>query len=420
MRESLAVIGTGISGLASAWLLQQKYDIEVFEKEDYVGGHTHTVDVAHESTTTPVDTGFIVYNETTYPNLVRLFHFLGVETQPSDMSFAVRCEACDLEYSGTGLGGLFAQKRNLVRPQFWRMLVDIPRFNRLAHALLAKGMSAESTLADFLRENRFSDAFARHYLIPMAAAIWSSGTGDIHQFPAKSLLKFMQNHGLLGITGHHPWRTVTGGSRMYVEAITRDFNGKIHLQTPVRKIERESGGVRLLFDQGEPRNFQHVVIATHADQALNMLAQPSPHESRLLGAWTYSNNATLLHTSVEGMPHRPAARASWNYQLSDCAGHSESACLHYWMNRLQSIAPPPQLVVSLNPITPPPPDAILQEFQYQHPVYSREAMETQSELHTLNGPQNTYFCGAYHRWGFHEDGLVSAIRVADQLGVTFP
>lgn len=416
----IAIVGTGISGLSAAWLLAKRHDVRVFEREGRLGGHTNTVAVKRaDGRELPLDTGFIVFNRETYPNLVRLLDLLDVPSQESDMSFSVSCRSCDLEYSGTGFSGLFAQRSNLVSVPHLRMLKEIARFNRIAPELLLE-TSNHLTLAHYLEREQFGDEMRRHYLGPMAAAVWSSGTQGVDRFPARLLVQFFKNHGFLGVNTQFRWRTVTGGSRSTVAALTRDFRGRIHQDQAVTRIHRDVDGVRLLFRDGSRQLFDAVVIATHADEALRLLGDPTRDEMRLLSPWTYSRNETFLHTDASYLPARPAARASWNYHLGDCEKAKADVTVTYHLNRLQALREDTDYLVTLNPEREIAPAHVLARMTYTHPVYTLASMDTQPELPSLNGRRGTFYCGAYFGYGFHEDGLKSGIAVADRLGVSFP
>lgn len=415
----LAIVGTGISGLSAAWLLNGKHDVRVFEREGRPGGHSHTVGVDDGGREVPVDTGFLVYNEVTYPNLVKLFARLGVPTKASDMSFSVRCERCDLEWCGTGLRGVFAQPANLLRPSFHGMLLEIARFNREAPRLLDEPGADSLTLSAYLDRERYGTAFRSHYLVPMAASVWSSGPAAMETFPAATLVRFFRNHGFLGVTTQFQWRTVDGGSREYVQRLTAPFRDRVHLGNPVATVRRDAHGVELVFADGGSQRFDGVVIAAHADEALAMLEEPTADENRLLGAWSYSRNETLLHSDPSFLPRRGGARASWNYHLDDCARPWTSATLNYWINRLQGLPTETDWVVSLNPTREPAEGSVARRLLYTHPVFTRESVATQAELPALNGRNRTWFCGAYFGYGFHEDGLASGLAAAASLGAEF-
>lgn len=414
----VAIVGSGISGLAAAWLLARRHEVHLFEKRDRLGGHTHTVVCDIAGNALSLDTGFIVYNEKTYPNLTRLFSELEVATQPSDMSFAVSCAEPDFEYAVHSVGGLFAQPSHVVSPAFLRMLLDIVRFGRRGRKLLAGPGDPSQTIGDFLADGSFSDAFARFYLLPMTAAIWSSGTRRVAEFPRDTLLRFLDNHGLLQIVGQPEWRTVVGGSHSYIRALVRGFEDRIHVGDGVRTIVL-GDDVVLHTNSGARERFDHVVIAAHADQALAMLHDPSSLERELLGQWRYSCNDTWLHTDTSLLPRRRAAWASWNYLLPEGQRPQERVSVTYHLNRLQRLADDRQYLVTLNPPREPAPGSVIRRMSYSHPTYTREAVATQADLPRLNGSNRTHFCGAYFRNGFHEDGLVSAVAVADDLGVPF-
>jgi uncharacterized protein len=416
----IAIVGTGISGLGAAWLLSRHHEVHVFEREDRLGGHTNTAAVDRgDGTSVPVDTGFIVYNEVTYPLLVRLFDELGVRTQPSDMSWSLRCERCDLEYAGN-LAGLVAQPRNLLDPSYLRMLADIERFNRVGRRLIDDPRTHRTPLGRFLREAGFGHGVRDHYLLPMAAAIWSSGTGVVEDLPLGTLLRFFANHGLLGITSHHPWRTVVGGSSSYLAPLTASVSDRIHRGDEVVALRRDTDGATLRLASGAGHRFDAVVVAAHADEALGMLEDPSRDEKELLGAWGYAPNDTWLHHDTSLLPRSRRAWASWNYLLDDCTLPSQRVSLSYHMNRLQALDEPRDYVVTLNPTREPRPGTRHRRMTYTHPTYTPEALASQARLDELNGRNRTYFAGAYQRYGFHEDGLWSAVRVAAHLGVRWP
>jgi uncharacterized protein len=416
----IAVVGTGVSGLAAAWLLARRHEVHVVERDARIGGHTRTIDAPGPGgATVPVDTGFIVYNEVTYPLLVRLLDELGVVTEPSDMSWSLRCDRCDLEYAGDRRG-IAAQPRNLADPSYLRMIADIVRFNRLGRRILHDGRATAVPIGRFLEAAGFGPAFRDHYLLPMAAAIWSSGTGPIRDFPLASLLAFLDNHGLLGVTTHHRWRTVTGGAGSYLGPLTAPYARRIHRDRGAAGIVRDRDGVTVRLLDGSSARFDAVVVATHADEALALLEDPSDDERELLGAWEYSRNDRWLHQDASLLPVSPAARASWNYRLDDCTAPSERVSLTYDLNRLQSLPAPPHQLVTLNPLREPDPSTVVVRDEVTHPGYSRAAVATQARLDELNGARRTFFVGAYQRWGFHEDGLWSAVRAAAHLGVRWP
>jgi uncharacterized protein len=416
----IAIVGTGISGLGAAWLLARRHEVHVFEREARLGGHTHTVAVDRgDGSVVRVDTGFIVYNEATYPLLVKLLDELGVATQPSDMSWSLRCDRCDLEYAGN-LGGLVAQPRNLADPTYLRMLRDIERFNRLGRRLVDDPRTRHTTIGRFLRSAGFGHGFRQHYLLPMAAAIWSSGTGVVEDLPLDTLLRFFANHGLLGVRTHHPWRTVVGGSSSYLEPLTTSVADRIHRGDAVVALRRDRDGATVRLASGASHRFDVAVVATHADEALGLLEDPTRDEKELLGTWEYSVNDTWLHHDTSLLPKSRRAWASWNYLLDDCLRPSQEVSLSYHMNRLQDLDEPRDYVVSLNPTREPRPGTRHRRLSYTHPTFTPDAVASQPQLDELNGRNRTYFAGAYQRYGFHEDGLWSAVRVAAHLGIRWP
>lgn len=414
----IAVIGSGISGLSAAWLLNQQHDVTLFEKDDRPGGHSNTVTVTTAEGDLAVDTGFIVYNPVNYPNLVEFFRTLGVPSMSTDMSFGVSINSGAVEYSGCGLAGLFAQKRNLLRPGYWKMLADLMRFYKEAQALIDDPEVQCQTLGDMLQSRGYGKAFIHQHLIPMGAAIWSTPAEQMLDYPAVTFLRFCQNHGLIQLKDRPQWRTVSGGSREYVQRICDGLKGGVRLNSRVHRIHRRNGQVTVEFLHGKSETFDHVVLACHADQALALLAEPSTEERRLLGCFPYQRNRALLHTDAALMPRRKAAWASWNY-LTD--SHSpdhlpQAISVTYWMNRLQHLSPTHPVFVTLNPVAEPAAGKILRSFLYDHPVFNLDSIEAQQELWSLQGKHNTWFCGAYFGYGFHEDGLQSGLAVAEQLG----
>ncbi len=417
-RLRVAVVGAGISGLSAAHLLSRRHQVQLFEREIRLGGHAHTHTVEHQGRQWDLDSGFLVYNHRTYPHFVRLLAELGVGGHPSDMSFSVDCRHCRLQYSTRGLNGLFAQRHRAADPGYLRMLASIPRFNRRARAFLDNPRAPEQTLGEFLEEGSFPESFARHFILPLVGAVWSSSAADVRRFPARPLLRFMDNHGWLAIDPPR-WWTVRGGSRRYVAAIAARLGPSVHAGCGVIAVRREPGGVQVLTERREWHRFDRVVLATHADQALAMLTDPSPEETRLLGAFRYSRNRTLLHTDASVLPRSPRAWASWNMVTSDCRREGAPIALTYHLNRLQSLPGPTQFCVSLNLEREPAPQTVLAEMDYTHPILDSAAAAAQPGLRRLSGERHTFFAGAHLRYGFHEDGLMSGIKVAEALGCRF-
>ncbi|MEU6123797.1 FAD-dependent oxidoreductase [Streptomyces sp. NPDC047123] len=417
-RPRTAVIGSGIAGLTAAHILRRAHDVTLYESDDRTGGHAHTHDIsAADGLVRQVDSGFIVHNERTYPQLLRLFRELDVATQPTEMSMSVRCQGCGLEYAGArGPRGLFAQPRNALRPAYLRMLAEVPRFHRAARTLLAApGHATGGTLGEFLARHRFSDYFVRHFAIPVVAAVWSCPPGTALQYPARYLFRFLDHHGMLTVTGSPTWRTVTGGSREYVNRIGKQL-AAVHTSTPVRALRRTGGGAEITTDDGTVTTYDSVVIATHPDQALRLLTDPTEAETGTLGAFRYSANPTLLHTDTTVLPRSRGARAAWNYLLPSCASTEDRVRVSYDMNRLQHLDAPETYVVTLGDDGHVPQDRILARMRYEHPVYTEESVAAQDRLPALNTPVTAY-AGAYHGWGFHEDGCRSGVRAARALGV---
>ena len=402
----IAVIGSGISGMLAAHHLHRDHDVTVYEAGDHIGGHTHTVDVEHLGRAYAVDTGFIVYNDWTYPNFVRLIDELEVPWQPSAMSFSVHCEKTGLEYNGTSVNSLFAQRRNLVNPSFLRMVADILRFNRRAPALL-KGTLAGLSLGDYLQREGYSQYFIEHYIIPMGAAIWSSRPIDMLYFPARFFVEFFANHGFLSVSERPTWRVIRGGSREYVKRLTAPFAGRIQLSTPVASLQRHAHKVVVRLKNGSVEQFDQVFLACHSDQALALLSDPSPQEREILGAIAYQANEAVLHTDTRFMPRRSLAWAAWNYHLP--IDQYDRVTVTYNMNILQSLNAPAQFLLTLNRSSEVDPAKVLGSYVYQHPVYTATAVAAQKRRHEINGTRRTYYCGAYWSYGFHEDGVKSSL-----------
>ncbi|BDX18835.1 FAD-dependent oxidoreductase [Halopseudomonas aestusnigri] len=410
----IAIVGSGIAGLVSAYLLSRRHEVTVFEAGDWIGGHTHTVDVEIDQQRHAIDTGFIVFNDWTYPNFIRLLEQLGVESQPTEMSFSVCDPRSGLEYNGNNLNTLFAQRSNLLSPGFLRMLMDILRFNREAIAdLEAGGLHGQMTLGDYLQQQRYSQRFIDHYIVPMGSAIWSMSLKEMLNFPLAFFIRFFHNHGLLSVNDRPQWRVIKGGSRSYIPALSKPFADNIRLDCPVQRIRRDETGVTVLSRQGEER-FDRIVLACHSDQALKLLEQPSPEEQAILGDIRYADNDVVLHTDTRLLPSRRLAWASWNYRLG--GDPEQPAALTYNMNILQGLDASRTFCVSLNQTDQIDPAQILGRFTYAHPQFSVAASAAQQQWQTLLGKQHTFFCGAWWANGFHEDGVVSALRVASHFG----
>ena len=411
----IAVIGSGISGLSAAWLLRQRHEVILYEAAGYLGGHTNTVDVQLDGVSHPVDTGFLVHNDLTYPNLIRLFEHLGVESYESDMSFSVRLPDQDIEWAGSNIATVFGQKRNLLRLHFWRMLQEIIRFNSRAAQMLQWSEQRRATLGDLLERRGYSASFRDWYLLPMAAAIWSASPWEILRFPAATFLRFCLNHRLLQVDGRPQWRSIVGGGRSYVQKMASGLD--VRLNQPVREVVRGEGVVRVLSRDGSAE-YDAVVFATHAPDTLRLLKQPDPRETEILGALRYQPNQAILHTDRRFLPRRENLWSAWNY-LS-VRDESRSVCVTYLLNRLQRLPFETPLMVTLNP----PPDLMphneIARFNYDHPVFDQEAIDAQVRLGGIQGNRRSWFCGAWSGYGFHEDGLKSALRIAGDFGVEAP
>ncbi|MFU8890595.1 MAG: NAD(P)/FAD-dependent oxidoreductase [Anaerosomatales bacterium] len=415
----IGVVGSGISGTGAAWLLSPVHEVDLFEADDRLGGHAHTHDVLLGGRIVPADTGFMVYNERTYPNLIRFFERLGIEHSSSDMSFSVQCPGEGIEWAGKGLDSVFAQRSNLASPAFLRMLVDIVRFSGMAERLLADDSLDSLTLGELLHREGLGKGFTDWYLIPMGSAIWSTPPGQMLGFPAKSFLRFCDNHGLLHITGKPQWRSVVGGSRTYVAEAARSISGTTRVSAPVERIERRPEGVVVQWPGGEEL-YDAVVIASHADQALGMLADPSDAEREILGAFGASPNDTVLHTDTSFLPSLERTHASWNYYSEAAEMTAGGLSLTYYLNRLQPLGVETPLLVTLNPVREPDPEHVIARIAYTHPLFSADAMAAQGRLAEIQGRRGTWFTGAWQRYGFHEDGLLSAVRVAEAIGAGLP
>jgi predicted NAD/FAD-binding protein len=410
----IAVVGAGVSGLVTAYLLGTEHEVTVFEAETYAGGHTNTVRVDTPHETHQVDTGFIVFNDRNYPNFERLLAQLDVAWQPSTMSFSVSDGHGDFEYSGASPNGLFAKRAHLITPWFHRMLADLARFNRAARALVTGHQGSGPSLAEWLEEQRFSRPFIERLIVPQAAAVWSADPHQMWTFPARFLAEFFDNHGMLALRDRPRWRTVRGGSARYVQALLERFTGRLRLSTPVSSVTRGPDRVLIRSGGGEPEVYDHVVMATHSDQALRLLSDASDTEHEILGAIPYQANEAVLHTDRGMLPRRRRAWASWNYHLQEPVPGLPTVTYH--MNRLQSLQAEHQFCVTLNRTEHIDPDHIIRKIPYAHPVFTGAGMAAQRRVSEISGEKRTHFCGAYWGWGFHEDGVVSALRVSEQFG----
>lgn len=408
----IAVVGAGITGLGAAWLLGTRHEVTLFEAQSRIGGHSNTVDVAAPEGVVPVDTGFIVYNPPSYPNLVAFFDHLGVETVASNMSFAVSLDGGAYEYSGTGLSGLFAQRSNLLSPAHWRMTAGILRFHREAGELAAAASDPGLTLGEWLTQRGYGAPFIDRHILPMAAAIWSAPAGEMLAFPAASFARFFQNHGLLTATNQPVWRTVSGGSRAYVGRVLDRFAGTVRRGEPVVGLTRGAGGVDVTTASGAVERFDRVAVCCHADEALGLLADASSAERRVLGAFRYSHNTAVLHTDAAWMPRRRAAWSSWNYLSREPNG---PLTVTYWMNQLQPLATATNYFVTLNPSHPIAGSAVAGAFDYTHPRYDRAALAAQAAIWDLQGARSTWFAGSYCGYGFHEDAIQAGLAIAEDM-----
>ncbi|MCP5016995.1 MAG: NAD(P)-binding protein [Ketobacter sp.] len=416
--KKIAVIGSGISGLTSAYLLQNGYEVTLFEEQNYLGGHTNTVDIEAEGKVFPVNTGFIVFNDWTYPNFIRLMDHLGVASENSDMSFSVRCDKSNLEYNGASFNSLFCQRRNLINLRFWRMIKDIIRFNKEATDAYQNGsLDSGITLGEYLKANGYGDEFGRYYIIPMGSAIWSASESDMMAFPAAFFVRFFHHHGLLSIDNRPQWRVISGGSRSYVDALKQRLSGPVHINHGIQTVKRHDRGVTLVDHQGTELEFDAVIFACHSDQALSLLEQPTADETEILEAIPYDSNSVILHTDKSLLPRNKRGWAAWNYRIP--ASKDQPVTVTYNMNILQNFQADTTFCVSLNQDDHIDPELILKRYNYSHPAFTLKGVHAQQRFNSINGKQNTFYCGAYWFNGFHEDGVNSAIRVAKSLNIDF-
>ncbi len=417
-RRSVAVIGAGVSGLTAAWILQRDAEVTLYEALPRLGGHAHTHDVAVGDRYVPVDSGFIVHNQRTYPNLLRLFGELGIETRETQMSMSVRCDGCGLEYAGSkGFGGVFAHASSLRNPSYLRMLAEVKRFHLAARRLLRQQEDTPRTLDAFLREGHYSRYFIQHFMVPVVSCVWSCSPGTALMYPARYLFQFLDHHGLLSVSGSPTWRTVVGGSRTYVDRATKELTA-VRTATPVRAVIRSGNGIEIRDADGRAHRHDQVVVATHADEALAMLTDLTPAQQRVLSAFTYSVNHTALHTDASLLPTSQRVRASWNYRLDACQTTADRVRVSYDMNRLQGLNETTNYVVTLNADNRIDAEKVIATMDYTHPIYTTESLAAQSELPLLSDGV-VALAGAYHGWGFHEDGCASGVRAAESLGVTW-
>lgn len=412
---NIAVIGSGISGLSAAWLLSDRHNVTLFEKDDRLGGHSNTVMIDTQDGRIGVDTGFIVFNPVNYPNLVEFFKALDVESVDTEMTFGVSLERGKLEYSGSGIDGFFAQRRNIISSKHWSLLREILRFYKDSDRLLKDPETAKRTLGQMLIHEGYSKQFINEHLLPMSAAIWSTPMDQMLEYPAETFLRFCMNHGLVQVKDRPQWRTVVNGSREYVSKVEKALGDNVRLNARVHRVIRDNEGVEIVDHHGKSERFDQVVFACHADQTLAMLEDPSDEEKRLLSAFPYQRNRALLHTDTRQMPVRKKAWSAWNYLAASDQGEGELA-VTYWMNALQPLKTTQDIFVTLNPIDEPDPDSILGSFLYDHPAFDQRSIDAQKEVWELQGKQHSWFCGAWLGYGFHEDGIQSGLAVAEQLG----
>jgi predicted NAD/FAD-binding protein len=419
--QRVAVVGSGISGISAAWLLRRHYDVQLFERNHYFGGHTHTILVeADDGARLPVDTGFIVFNEPNYPHLTGLFEALGVETRDTDMSFAASVGDPPLEYAGSDLNTLFAQRRNLLSRPFLAMVWDILRFNRLCKETLRSENFGDLTIGEMLEQEHLGERFREHYLLPMAAAIWTCPPKAMLDFPAASFARFFENHGLLDLRNRPQWKTVRGGSHTYIRRMLRDLGPKTRSGDPVTSVTRGEGEVIVRLASGGQLRFDQVVLACHADEALALLSDPLPREQEILSRFKYQPNRALLHTDALLMPRSRRVWSSWNYLASQGKDQVEGVSVTYWMNRLQGLESEKNYFVSLNPLQEPRAGSLIAEMTYHHPVFGSDAMNAQRRLSEIQGRDRIWYTGSYFGYGFHEDALRASVELVERFGVSAP
>jgi predicted NAD/FAD-binding protein len=416
-KQRIAIIGAGISGLTCGHLLSSKHHVTLFEANDYLGGHTNTEDIELDGKTYPVNTGFIVFNDWTYPNFIKLMDQLGVESEDSEMSFSVRDENTGLEYNGTTLNSLFAQRTNVLRPSFIRMILDILKFNKQTVAALSTNEIEDGqTLGEFVKQHGYSKHFVNHYIVPMGSAIWSASVDVMMDFPLKFFLKFFNNHGMLSVDDRPQWRVISGGSRSYIEPITQNYKDNIHLSTPIKSVTRSTDSVTITTLAGKQYEFDQVIFSCHSDQALNLLSDATQDESDVLGAIPFQINEVVLHTDEKLMPKKKLAWAAWNYHIPQ--RHTEHAMVTYNMNILQNFDDAPQtILLTLNRTQEIDPSKVLKQYKYSHPVFTLDGMLAQSRHSDISNHNRSHYCGAYWLNGFHEDGVSSALRVCSDFGI---
>ena len=411
----VAIIGAGVAGLSCAHFLNSRYDLTIFEQNDYAGGHTNTITVDEDGIPIPIDTGFMVYNEVTYPNLTRLFRELDVKTKPTTMSFSVGHQPSGIEYNGAGMNLLFGQRRNLVNPRFWRLLTQMNRFNGEASAALDNPAYATHTVRQYVDERGYGNDFLNLFLVPMSSAVWSTPPDRMLEFPAVTLLRFFHNHGFLGLHTHHPWRTLDGGAKSYVAKMSAGWSDRVALRSKAVKVTRSMDSVCITTADGTESRFDKVIMAAHAGESLTMLTDATPTEQYLLGQFQYQPNTTTLHTDASFMPKTKRCWASWNYRIDQDSDENPLPSTHYWMNSLQGVSQRRNYFVSLNCHDRIAPESVLRRIEYHHPVFSLGAIDAQKVLPSLNNIsplQTTYFCGSYFKYGFHEDAFTSGLECA--------